>query len=320
MSELISKNIQSVVDSILMDYQHEGQREIDKLDIFNKPNKKVIVDIIGKLLRIIYPGYIKDKTYRFYDMGNSLTVVIEDVAYNLCKQITIALKYKGMTQNIVIDDVEGRAEQAVITLLRTIPKIREYIETDIEAIFEGDPAAESKAEVIFSYPGLYAISIHRVAHMLYKMQIPIIPRVMSEYAHSLTGIDIHPGAEIGKYFFIDHGTGIVVGETTQIGEHVKLYQGVTLGALSLKGGRALNHKKRHPTIEDNVTIYSGASIMGGETTIGHDSVIGGNVFITKSVAPGTKVSVKNQELRFDEEKQEVENVDTDNDETWFYII
>lgn len=319
MGELISKNIQGVVDSILADYNHEGQREIDKLDIFNKPNKKVIVDIITKMLRIIYPGYIKDKTYRFYDIGNNLTVVIEDVAYNLCKQITIALKYKGMTQNVKIDNVEQRAEQATLTLLKTIPKIREYIETDIEAIFEGDPAAESKAEVIFSYPGLFAISVHRVAHILYKMQIPIIPRVMSEYAHGMTGIEINPGAEIGKYFMIDHGTGIVIGETTEIGEHVKLYQGVTLGALSLKDGRKLVHQKRHPTIEDNVTIYSGASIMGGDTVIGHDSVIGGNVFITKSVAPGTKVSVKNQELRFDEDKHAVKNVD-ENDETWFYII
>ena len=143
---------------------------------------------------------------------------------------------------------------------------------------------------------------------------------MAEYAHSKTGIEINPGAEIGKYFFIDHGTGIVVGETTIIGEHVKLYQGVTLGALSLKDGRKLAHKKRHPTIEDNVTIYSGASIMGGDTVIGHDSVIGGNVFITKSVQPGTKVSVKNQELRFDEDKHLVENIEDENDETWFYII
>ena len=302
MGELMTSQIQGVVDSILADYTYEGNREVDKL------------------LRIIFPGYVKDKTYRFYDIGNNLTVVIEDVAYNLTKQIAIALRYKGMTQNVEIDHVEDRAEQATLTLLKTIPKIREYIETDIDAIFEGDPAAESKAEVIFSYPGLFAISIHRIAHILYKMQIPIIPRVMAEYAHSKTGIEINPGAEIGKYFFIDHGTGIVVGETTIIGEHVKLYQGVTLGALSLKDGRKLQHKKRHPTIEDNVTIYSGASIMGGDTVIGKGSVIGGNVFITKSVAPGTKVSVKNQELRFDADKKAVEPVADENDETWFYII
>lgn len=320
MGKLISSQIQGVIDGILADYDHEGHREVDKLDIFNKPDKKKIVDIVDKLLRIIYPGYIKDKTYRFYDMHNSLTVIIEDVAYNLSKQIHIALKYKGMTQNVKIDNVEARAEQCTLTLLKTIPKIREYIETDIEAIFEGDPAADSKAEVIFSYPGLFAISVHRLAHVLYKMNVPIIPRVMAEYAHSKTGIEINPGAEIGKYFFIDHGTGIVVGETTIIGEHVKLYQGVTLGALSLKDGRKLAHKKRHPTIEDNVTIYSGASIMGGDTVIGHDSIIGGNVFITKSVQPGTKVSVKNQELRFDEDKHLVENIEDENDETWFYII
>ena len=320
MGELMTSQIQGVVDSIFADYTHEGNREVDKLDIFNKPSKKTVVSIVDKLLRIIFPGYVKDKTYRFYDIGNNLTVVIEDVAYNLTKQIAIALRYKGMTQNVEIDHVEDRAEQATLTLLKTIPKIREYIETDIDAIFEGDPAAESKAEVIFSYPGLFAISIHRIAHILYKMQIPIIPRVMAEYAHSKTGIEINPGAEIGKYFFIDQGTGIVVGETTIIGEHVKLYQGVTLGALSLKDGRKLQHKKRHPTIEDNVTIYSGASIMGGDTVIGKGSVIGGNVFITKSVAPGTKVSVKNQELRFDADKKAVEPVADENDETWFYII
>ncbi|MDE6088313.1 MAG: serine acetyltransferase, partial [Oscillospiraceae bacterium] len=160
------------------------------------------------------------------------------------------------------------------------------------------PAAESKAEIILSYPGLYAISIYRIAHELSLIGVPMIPRVMSEYAHSTTGIDIHPGAVIGKYFFIDHGTGVVIGETTVIGDHAKIYQGVTLGGLSTKGGQNLKGVKRHPTIKDNVTIYSGSSILGGDTIIEEDVVIGGNTFVTESVAKGTRVTVKAQELQF----------------------
>ena len=167
----------------------------------------------------------------------------------------------------------------------------------MQAAYDGDPAAYSKDEVILAYPGIQAIAINRIAHELFLLEVPLIPRIMTEYAHSITGIDIHPGATIGKYFFIDHGTGIVVGETTVIGEHVKIYQGVTLGALSTKGGQKLRNKRRHPTIEDNVTIYAGASILGGDTVVGADSVVGSNVFITKSIQPGTRISVKNQELQ-----------------------
>ena len=172
------------------------------------------------------------------------------------------------------------------------------LETDIEAAYEGDPAAESKDEIIFSYPGLYAISVYRIAHELTKLKVPMIPRIMTEYAHGLTGIDIHPGATIGNYFFIDHGTGIVIGETTEIGEHVKIYQGVTLGGLSTSGGQKLRGIKRHPTIGNNVTIYSGASILGGDTVIGDDVVVGGNTFIVNSVEKGTRVSAKKQELKY----------------------
>ena len=169
---------------------------------------------------------------------------------------------------------------------------------DIQAGFDGDPAAKSKEEIIFSYPGLFAIYVYRVAHELYKMDVPFVPRIMTEYAHGKTGIDINAGAQIGEYFFIDHGTGIVIGETTNIGNNVKLYQGVTLGALSTRSGQLLANVKRHPTIEDNVTIYSGATILGGKTVIGADSVIGGNVFITESVPAGAKVTLKNPELDF----------------------
>ena len=177
-----------------------------------------------------------------------------------------------------------------------IPLIREYLNTDIEAAYLGDPAAYSKEEIIFSYPGLYAIFVNRIAHQLYKLDIPVIPRIMTEYAHGLTGIDIHPGAAIGKYFFIDHGTGVVIGETTIIGDNVKIYQGVTLGALSTNGGQKLKNIKRHPTLGNNVTVYSGTSILGGDTVIGNNVVIGGNCFIISSVSEGSKVVMKPFEM------------------------
>ena len=171
------------------------------------------------------------------------------------------------------------------------------VQTDLQAAYDGDPAATGTTEVIFSYPGLFAITVYRLAHELYMLKVPMIPRIMTEYAHSITGIDIHPGATIGKFFFIDHGTGIVVGETTIIGENVKIYQGVTLGGLSTRGGQKLRGKRRHPTIEDNVTIYANASILGGETVIGQGCIIGASAFITKSVPPCTTVSMKMQELQ-----------------------
>lgn len=176
--------------------------------------------------------------------------------------------------------------------------MREILATDVQAAYDGDPAAFNKEEVIFSYPGVFAITVNRIAHELHVMGVPLIPRIMTEYAHNLTGIDIHPGAVIGSYFFIDHGTGVVIGETTEIGKHVKIYQGVTLGALSTRGGQSLRHMKRHPTLEDNVTVYSGASILGGQTVIGEGAVVGSNAFITSSVPRGTRVSIKNPELQF----------------------
>ena len=191
----------------------------------------------------------------------------------------------------------------------------------MQAAFNGDPAAYNIDEIIFSYPGLYAILVNRIAHELYKLKVPIIPRMMTEHAHSCTGIDIHPGAEIGKYFFIDHGTGIVIGETTVIGNNVKIYQGVTLGALSTRGGQTLKSKKRHPTILDNVTIYSGASILGGDTVVGKDVVVGGNAFITTSIPEGAKVSIKNQELSYNyNPSKPVQRAELEQDESWYYII
>ena len=270
-------------------------------------------------MRSVFPGYFKDEHYRVYSVENNMTMVMEDVAYLLNKQIAIALPCKcaSMQSEEVIAD---RAQEITLAFFRAIPKIRSYIELDVQATFEGDPAASSEAEIIYSYPGLYAICVHRLAHELHVLGVPVIPRIMSEHAHSRTGVDIHPGATIGRSFFIDHATGVVIGETTEIGEHVKIYQGVTLGALSTKGGRSLKDKKRHPTIEDHVTIYSGASILGGRTIIGRGAIIGGNAFITKSVAPGTQISVKNQELRYDKSRDELEQVDFEGEAPWFYVI
>jgi serine O-acetyltransferase len=201
-----------------------------------------------------------------------------------------------------------------------IPAIKELLETDIETMYNGDPAAYSKAEIIISYPGVYAGMVYRIAHELYLLSVPLIPRIMSEHAHSLTGIDIHPGAAIGKYFFMDHGTGIVIGETAVIGNHVKLYQGVTLGSLSTKGGQDIKGVKRHPTINDNVTVYSGASILGGNTIIGEGVTIGGNAFVVKSVPENTRVSVKNPELQYKNNQNVSAYAELDQMEFWNYEI
>ena len=287
----IEEQIEGIVDSILEDY-HNG-RDIDKLDPFQHPDKDVVIDMIGKLLRIVYPGFSRDRAYRIYNTKHNLSMLIEDVMYNLNKQIAIVLRSAMSAQ-----EAQDKAQMLSLEFFRAIPGVRSVIQTYVEAFYDGDPAAYSVDEIVFCYPGLYAITVYRLAHILYTLNVPMLPRIMTEHAHCITGIDINPGATIGKYFFIDHGTGIVVGETTVIGDHVKVYQGVTLGALTTRGGQSLRGKKRHPTIEDNVTIYAGASILGGGTVIGRDSVIGSNVFITHYIPACTTVSVKSQELQF----------------------
>ena len=287
----IEQQIEGIVDSILEDYRH--QRDIDKLDPFQHPDKAVVIDMIEKLLRIVYPGFSRDRAYRIYNAKHNLSMLIEDVMYNLNKQIAIVLRSRMSPEK-----AQETAQELSLEFFRAIPQVRAVAQTDAEAFYEGDPAAFSIDEIIFCYPGLFAVTVYRLAHVLYGLGVPLLPRIMTEHAHSVTGIDINPGATIGKYFFIDHGTGIVIGETTVIGDHVKVYQGVTLGALTTRGGQSLRGKKRHPTIEDNVTIYAGASILGGGTVIGRDSVIGSNVFITHSIPACTTVSVKSQELQF----------------------
>lgn len=311
--------IDDIVTKILDDYNDD--RIINKVELFDQPDKEVIIEMIDKLMKIIYPGFFREKVYRYYNVKNRLAVLLEDVMYNLNKQICIALRQKSENQGRSNEEMEEEAQNICFKFFKKLPKIREYVETDVQATYDGDPAAFNKNEIILAYPGLYAITVSRIAHVLYKLEVPLIPRIMSEHAHSNTGIDIHPGATIGKYFFIDHGTGIVIGETTVIGENVKIYQGVTLGALSTKGGQHLKGVRRHPKIEDNVIIYSGASILGGDTVIGANSVIGGNAFITQSIDPGSRVSIKNQELNFmPGEEKEIQSSDLEQDASWFYII
>ena len=312
--------INSLTKNILSDY--DKNRTIDEVKAYDHPDNEDIIEIIEALRRIVYPGYFRNKNYKVYTMRNNISMILEDVLFKLIKEISIVLRYDEKYATLNDNEIRTNAERIAFEFFEKLPAIREYIETDVQAAYDGDPAAYNKDEIIYSYPGLYAILVNRLAHELFLLGVPLIPRVMTEHAHSKTGIDIHPGATIGKYFFIDHGTGIVIGETTIIGDNVKIYQGVTLGALSTRGGQSLRSKKRHPTIEDNVTIYSGASILGGETVVGKDSVIGGNAFITQSVPAGAKVSIKNQELRYnyDNKTESVHKADIDPEENWFYII
>ena len=319
MSDNIQSQITNLVEKLTDDYS-KG-RTIDEIKMFEYPDKKIVIDILEKLKLVIYPGYYRNSNYRTYTVRNNVAILLEDIIYNLSKQISIVLKYSPQYANADSKQISETSEKITFEFLNKIPKIREYIEGDIQAVYDGDPAAYNKDEIICTYPGLYAIFTNRIAHELFLLGVPLIPRIMTEHAHSLTGIDIHPGTTIGKHFFIDHGTGIVIGETTEIGDNVKIYQGVTLGALSTRGGQNLRGKKRHPTICDNVTIYSGASILGGETVVGKDVVVGGNAFITTSIPEGAKVSVKSQELMYNyDSSNPVERKDIELDDAWFYII
>ena len=288
--EDFSLQLQQVTQVILADYRLG--RDIDKMELFQKPEADVVVQLLEKLRRILFPGYFREKNYRMYHVEANLSLLTEDVLYNLAKQLGRIYEGQGEEPEAAM----RHAQEVGLAFLREIPRVRAMLQTDLQAAFDGDPAAGSMAEILFAYPGMFAVFVYRLAHVLYTLEVPMLPRMMTEHAHSLTGIDIHPGATIGEYFFIDHGTGVVIGETTVIGNRVKLYQGVTLGALSTRGGQKLRGKRRHPTIEDDVTIYAGASVLGGDTVIGQGSVIGSNVFITKSVPPCTTVTIKSQEL------------------------
>lgn len=302
---MFGDNLDRIVKEIEKNY------EVDEI-FFTKPgmrfpSRSVIKDLIKRLRRVMFPGYfgeemLSPKTSPEYFIGELLIGVERD----LRQQIILALNYTDESCDRSLDvgrcgecapyHITSRTAEICTKFFDALPEVQRVLLTDVQAIYDGDPAAQSKEEVIFSYPGLYAIYVYRLAHILFELDVPIIPRIMTELAHSGTGIDIGAGATIGEYFFIDHGTGVVIGETTKIGSHVKLYQGVTLGALSTRGGQRLSGVKRHPTIEDNVTIYSNASVLGGETVIGEGSVIAGSTFVTFSVPPHSRVAVREQEI------------------------
>ena len=290
-----------LTDNIVATY---GRSEVPlhHLETTPLPSRESIVQIIEILQEIIFPGYFGKKGLDTnsirYHIGDSLESVYE----MLFREIYRGIRHGCQLSESVCTHCEDIAENQTIGFLEKIPEIRNALAQDVEAAYDGDPAAKGYGEIIFSYPCIFAIMVYRLAHELNLQGIPLLPRIMTEFAHSKTGIDIHPGAKIGKYFFIDHGTGVVVGETCEIGNNVKLYQGVTLGALSFPkdaDGKVIRGKKRHPTIEDNVVIYSGATVLGGNTVIGEGSVIGGNVWLTHSVPPRTKVLIAEPQLIMD---------------------
>lgn len=260
------------------------------------PSREMVIDILSELRQAVFPGYFGRDNGSGLQQDYYVAYRLTRVYKQLKEQIKIALIYQEGDDPSVEERMEQKAAVIGQSFIRALPGIQKLLRKDVEAGFNGDPAAKSREEVVFSYPGMLAIYVYRIAHELYLQKVPFIPRIMTEYAHGETGIDINPGAEIGEYFFIDHGTGVVIGETTVIGDNVKIYQGVTLGALSTRSGQQLAGVKRHPTIGNNVTIYSNSTVLGGETVIGDNAIIAGNTFITESIPADTKVSSKNPEL------------------------
>lgn len=287
---------EKLVDNILASY--DKYELTGRIDAENMLSKDILIEVVEEIRKLLFPGFFDNNRVRSDYIKFLVGERLEFIQYNLKKQIARALGNQEVCSECPKSAANEKADEIVYSFLERIAELRDCLSTDIEAAYNGDPAAYSTDEIVFSYPGVFAITVYRIAHELWLLGVPMIPRIMTEYAHSLTGIDIHPGATIGKYFFIDHGTGIVIGETTEIGDNVKIYQGVTLGALSTRKGQELKGVKRHPTICDNVKIYSGTTILGGDTVIGKGATIGGNAFIVNSVDEGMRVSIKTPELQF----------------------
>lgn len=264
-------------------------------DALRLPSRQAIIEIIRAFQRLLFPVYYGEKHLLKLPPEQYGALLMESIFDDLSAQIALTMEETKENRR--------RAEETALALLEKLPEIQCALQKDLEAFFDGDPAAHNMEEVVLSYPGFFAIFIYRIAHELYVMEVPMIPRIMTEYAHSQTGIDINPGATIGEYFFIDHGTGIVVGETSIIGDHVKLYQNATLGALSPAGMRSVPGERRHPKVGNNVTVYAGSTLLGGATEIGDNVVIGGNAFLTSSVEPNTTVSIKKPEMLFRDKRR-----------------
>jgi serine O-acetyltransferase len=281
---------------------------INNLDGKNLPSKTAIASITRDLLRLLFPGFFDEKSIHSSQLKVEIAALMDSVLGRLADEIYKSLEYVAPEKNIDSRDSSRVAHALTLDFLSNLPRLRELLQTDIEAAYQGDPAALSREEVIVAYPFIEAIAVQRLAHELYLQHVPLIPRIMTEWAHGRTGIDLHPGAEIGSHFFIDHGTGAVIGETAKIGRHVKLYQGVGLVARSLSGGQSLKGQKRHPTLEDDVTIYANATIVGGETVVGAGSTIGASVFLTHSVPPHSLVTYEKMDIKVTRKKDNA-NID-----------
>lgn len=288
-------DLESLTQAILGSYENDSGTNF--IDVKNLPVKDRILQILEWLMEILFPGYTGKRPITSDTIKSVIQELLVMLRRELAEQIELSLRFKCKLKSCPACDCRTMAVQITETILRQIPTIRQTLKEDVQAAYDGDPAAGSNEEIVLSYPHLTAIAVHRIAHELYKLDVPLIPRMMSEYAHSRTGIDIHPGAQIGRRFFIDHGTGVVIGETAIIGNNVKMYQGVTLGAISFpkdEKGQIIRGKKRHPTLEDDVTVYAEATILG-DIIIGKGAVIGGNVWIRESVLPGTTVTIAKPE-------------------------
>ncbi|HGJ66457.1 TPA: serine acetyltransferase [bacterium] len=295
----LREKLPGVVESIYESYQNTPKtRNIGESPL---PNKASIINILESIREILFPGYYGTSGLCWENIRYFIGSKLDELFVNLSTEISRSLRHECKETGHICIECIDRSGQYCMDFFSQLPKIRDMLVYDVQFAYDGDPAAKGLDEIIFSYPGIMAITTYRIAHELLILGVPSIPRIMTEYAHGITGIDIHPGARIGKSFFIDHGTGVVIGETCEIGERVKLYQGVTLGALSFPKddtGSLIRGRKRHPTIEDDVTIYAGATILGGDTVIGKGSVIGGNVWLVSSVPPGTKVTIEAPQLKF----------------------
>jgi serine O-acetyltransferase len=298
------RSLPKISDKLMAAYASYGDlRHLEGRDL---PSKQRIIEILDDILAILFPNLLDDNSLTKANIWYFLGRTLDSLRICLEEEITKSLKYVCLKKKqCPIDVCRERAQKVAADIVECIPEIKRRLSLDVQAAYAGDPAAKDLEEVILSYPCVYAIATYRIAHELYNRQVPIIPRMMSEHAHSLTGIDIHPGAKIGENFFIDHGTGVVIGETTEIGNNVRIYQGVTLGGQSLPPEKVprLRGKKRHPTIKDDVIIYSGATILGGKTIIGKGAIIGGNVWITSSIPPNTTVTIATPKLSFRKPKQ-----------------
>jgi serine O-acetyltransferase len=290
----VNDPVTQLTNELIASYARVGG--INHLDGKNLPSKRVVTALTKDLLRLLFPGFFDEKLIHSSEIKVETAALLDSVLGSLEDEIRKSLEYHP-PPDLPRKDIPSAAHAITVEFLGSLPRVREILQTDTEAAFNGDPAALSKEEVIVAYPFIETIAVQRLAHQLYLKQVPVVPRIMTEWAHGRTGMDLHPGAQIGSHFFVDHCTGTVVGETAVIGNHVKMYHGVTLGARSTAGGQQLKGKRRHPTIEDHVTIYPGATILGGETVIGAGSTIGGNVFIMDSVAPNSLVIYDGLDMR-----------------------